>query len=165
MKNIVVTGGCGFIGSNFIRYLFSEDGKGRVVNLDYLTYAGNPLNLADIEEKYGVKNGKTEGRYIFIRGDIRDAETVDRIFKEYHIDSVVHFAAESHVDRSIHGPAEFIGTNILGTFTLLEAARKFWLPAGGGPVQRTPDSGHPSANNSSRVPTTSRFSSTSRRRT
>lgn len=137
MKNILVTGGCGFIGSNFIRFLFGggnegpaigDNGNGgrrfagRVVNLDKLSYAGNPLNLADIGESFGGG----AGRYVFIRGDIRDAALVDSIFSDYEIDTLVHFAAESHVDRSIHGPADFINTNIMGTFTLLEAARKFW---------------------------------------
>lgn len=125
LSTILVTGGCGFIGSNFIRYLFTDQSgfTGRVINLDKLTYAGNPLNLTDIDEQYG-------GRYQFVRGDICDPELVDRLFTEHDIDTVVHFAAESHVDRSIYGPKEFINTNILGTFVLLEAARKHWIEVG-----------------------------------
>ena len=119
-SNILVTGGAGFIGSNFIRYLFTEVGfAGRVVNLDALTYAGNLENLADIAAGY-------PDRYVFVKGDIRDRALVEQIFSQYGIDAVVHFAAESHVDRSILGPEEFITTNIMGTFTLLEAARKAW---------------------------------------
>jgi dTDP-glucose 4,6-dehydratase len=117
MENMLVTGGCGFIGSNFIRYLLEEsDFEGRVVNVDNLTYAGNPENLTEIEEKYG-------DRYIFVKADICDRERMDRLFDEYHLDSICHFAAESHVDRSIVGPGAFIQTNIVGTFNLLEAAR------------------------------------------
>jgi dTDP-glucose 4,6-dehydratase len=121
LHNILVTGGAGFIGSNFIRYLFHQKNfTGRIVNLDMLTYAGNLENLADIAAEH-------EGtRYAFIRGDICDRALVDRVFSEHDIDTVVHFAAESHVDRSIHGPAEFIQTNIMGTFTLLDAARARW---------------------------------------
>lgn len=120
LKSILVTGGAGFIGVNFIRYLFEKAGfEGRLINLDMLTYAGNPASLADIEKKHPE-------RYIFVRGDIRDRTVVERIFTEYTIDTVVHFAAESHVDRSILGPEAFISTNVMGTFTLLEAARKFW---------------------------------------
>ncbi len=117
MKNILVTGGCGFIGSNFVRYLLQQTADCRLVNLDKLTYAGNPENLSDIEQDI---------RYRFVKGDICHAELVDSLFAEEQIDTVVHFAAESHVDRSISGPAEFIRTNITGTFTLLEAARKAW---------------------------------------
>lgn len=118
MKNLLVTGGCGFIGSNFVRLCLERCPDVRLVNLDKLTYAGNPANLADIE---------TDSRYRFVKGDIGDAGLVARLFAEEQIDTVVHFAAESHVDRSIDGPAEFIQTNINGTFTLLEAARKAWL--------------------------------------
>jgi dTDP-glucose 4,6-dehydratase len=119
--NVLVTGGAGFIGSNFIRYLFEYTPfMGRVVNLDKLTYSGNLLNLQDIETVYGRE------RYIFERGDIAEAEIVRRIFRDYEIDTVVHFAAESHVDRSIRSPREFIYTNVVGTFNLLEAARRQW---------------------------------------
>ncbi len=121
MKNrrtILVTGGCGFIGANFVHLLKNDYPEWRVVNLDKLTYAGNLHNLEGIEENE---------RYRFVKADICDAASVEKIFTEENIDTVVHFAAESHVDRSITGPAEFIQTNIIGTFTLLEAARKTWL--------------------------------------
>lgn len=120
MKNILVTGGAGFIGSNFIRYAFEKAGfKGRLVNLDKLTYAGNPENLADIARAY-------KGRYVFVKGDICDFRLVGRLFTKYKFDTVVNFAAESHVDRSIFGPRDFVETNIHGTFSLLEAARSVW---------------------------------------
>jgi dTDP-glucose 4,6-dehydratase len=119
---MLVTGGAGFIGSNFIRYLLdgASGFTGRIVNLDALTYAGNPASLAGIEAAYGG------GRYFFENGSIGDAALVDGLFERYRFDTVVHFAAESHVDRSIWGPRAFIETNVLGTFTLLEAARKHW---------------------------------------
>jgi len=117
MKNMLVTGGCGFIGANFIRYLLKEsDFTGRIVNVDKLTYAGNPENLADIENEY-------KNRYVFIKADICDCTKMAEIFEEYRVDSVCHFAAESHVDRSIVNPDAFIQTNIIGTFNLLESAR------------------------------------------
>ncbi|MDD4053088.1 MAG: dTDP-glucose 4,6-dehydratase [candidate division Zixibacteria bacterium] len=120
-STMLVTGGAGFIGSNFIHYLFRQpDFEGSVVNFDKLTYAGNLENLSEIEEQYGGK------RYLFEKGDICDSEKVSAVFAKYGVDTVVNFAAESHVDRSIHGPAEFIQTNIVGTFTLLEAARASW---------------------------------------
>ena len=119
MKNLLVTGGSGFIGSNFIRYLLEEsDFSGRLINLDKLTYAGNPENLAGLE-------GEFRDRYVFIKADICDMDAMDRIFNDYSIDTVCHFAAESHVDRSIAGPSDFIHTNIVGTFNLLECARKY----------------------------------------
>lgn len=121
MKNkrtILVTGGCGFIGANFIRLLNTQYSNWRVINLDKLTYAGNLKNLQ------GIPEGDS---YHFVKGDICDTALVDDLFKDEGIDTVVHFAAESHVDRSITGPADFIRTNIVGTFTLLEAARKHWL--------------------------------------
>jgi len=121
LKNIIVTGGAGFIGSNFIRYVFEKtDFAGRIINVDVLTYAGNPENLKDIEAEYGGK------QYFFERVDICDYEGIDGLMKKYDVDTIVHFAAESHVDRSISGPAAFIETNINGTFNLLEAARKNW---------------------------------------
>jgi len=116
-RNILVTGGAGFIGSNFIRYCLQGDRNVRVINLDLMTYSGSLENLQGIGES---KN------YVFIRGDICDAPLVDSVFRDYGIDTVVHFAAESHVDRSIDGPAIFIETNFVGTFTLLEIACKFW---------------------------------------
>ena len=116
-----MTGGAGFIGSNFVRGLFSDGGfSGKVVNADSLTYAGNLKNLLDIDEKYGGE------RYHFIQLDIRDEKAVGGVFADFDIDAVVHFAAESHVDRSILGPRDFITTNIIGTFNLLEAARAKW---------------------------------------
>lgn len=117
MKNLMVTGGAGFIGSNFIRYVLTEtDFSGRIINVDKLTYAGNPESLSDIAEKFPE-------RYVLERVDICDAEEIDRVFDQYAIDAVAHFAAESHVDRSITGPGEFIQTNLIGTYTLLEAVR------------------------------------------
>jgi len=119
-QNVLVTGGAGFIGSNFIRHLLKEVGfPGRVVNFDKLTYAGNLENLEDLRSDAG-------SRYFFERGDIGDGDRVREVLSQYHIDCVVHFAAESHVDRSILGPADFIRTNINGTFTLLESVRAFW---------------------------------------
>jgi dTDP-glucose 4,6-dehydratase len=127
LKNILVTGGCGFIGSRFIRALFGDKSfDGRVVNLDALTYAGNPESLDDTVSRFGGT------RYFFKRGNISDGARVQEVFKEYDIDTVAHFAAESHVDRSIDSPDIFIKTNIGGTFTLLEAARKAWTKEGGG---------------------------------
>jgi dTDP-glucose 4,6-dehydratase len=117
MQNILVTGGCGFIGTNFIRLLFENpDFPGRVINVDKLTYAGNPENLADFEAAYA-------GRYFFVQADICDAQAINAVFENHEIDAVCHFAAESHVDRSIVEPDAFIKTNIEGTFTLLETAR------------------------------------------
>ena len=125
MKNILVTGGAGFIGSNFVRLCLAELADVRLTNLDKLTYAGNLRSLADIVD---------DSRYKFVHGDICDTELVDSLFAEQQIDTVVHFAAESHVDRSIEGPSAFIQTNIIGTFTLLEAARKAWLASPQPPV-------------------------------
>jgi dTDP-glucose 4,6-dehydratase len=121
ISTILVTGGAGFIGSNFIQYLFKQANfKGTVINVDKLTYAGNLENLSEIEKQYGGK------RYFFEKADICNQEKISAIFAKYAIDTVVNFAVESHVDRSIYGPKEFIQTNIIGTFTLLEAARKAW---------------------------------------
>jgi dTDP-glucose 4,6-dehydratase len=114
---MMVTGGAGFIGSNFVRYILEAEPALQVYNLDVLTYAGSLENLKDIPN---------EQRHHFFQGDICDRHLVDRLFSEYEIDTVVHFAAETHVDRSIVGPGQFIQTNVIGTFTLLEAARKFW---------------------------------------
>ena len=116
-KNLLITGGCGFIGSNFIRYLIGNpDFSGRIINVDKLTYAGNPENLADIASAFS-------GRYIFQNVDICDAAKLEKVFLEYDVDAVCHFAAESHVDRSIKDPGCFIQTNIVGTFNLLEIAK------------------------------------------
>jgi len=118
---VLITGGCGFIGSNFVRYILKNRPGATVINLDKLTYAGNPANLTDVEREYAPS------RYQFIKGDITDKEEVEAIFRGSDFDWVMNFAAESHVDRSIDRPAEFLHTNIFGTFCLLEAARKFWL--------------------------------------
>ena len=116
MKTILVTGGAGFIGSNFLLDWIALE-QDSVVTLDKLTYAGNLQNLASIEGN---------PRHTFVRGDIGDAELVARLLAEHQPRAIVNFAAESHVDRSIHGPAEFIQTNIVGTFNLLEATRAYW---------------------------------------
>ena len=118
---ILVTGGAGFIGSNFVLDWLRETGE-PVINLDKLTYAGNPENLA------GLQGDK---RHDFVQGDINDADLIADLLKRHAPRAIVHFAAESHVDRSIHGPAEFIQTNINGTFTLLEAARGHWTALAG----------------------------------
>jgi dTDP-glucose 4,6-dehydratase len=125
LKNILVTGGAGFIGCNFIRYLLEKaDGfSGRIINLDALTYAGNIRSLKEIDEKFGGV------RYFFEKGDITDRSLVEKLFTKYEFDTVVHFAAESHVDRSILGPETFIKTNVMGTFTLLDVARNAWKDA------------------------------------
>jgi dTDP-glucose 4,6-dehydratase len=118
MKKILVTGGAGFIGSNFIRHLLSEDTGTQIVNLDALTYAGSERNLDGLPDP---------DRHLFVHGDICDACLIDTLLKTHHIDTIVHFAAETHVDRSILNPEKFVQTNVLGTFTLLEAARRVWL--------------------------------------
>ena len=113
---ILVTGGAGFIGANFVLDWLREVGE-PVVNLDALTYAGNRENLASLEG---------DARHLFVQGDIGDRDRVDRLLAEHRPRAIVHFAAESHVDRSIHGPGTFVQTNVIGTFTLLEAARGYW---------------------------------------
>jgi dTDP-glucose 4,6-dehydratase len=116
-SNLLVTGGCGFIGSNFIRNLLNDATfSGRIINLDKLTYAGNPENLEGIAADFGP-------RYVFQKVDICDAAKLEKVFGEHDIDAVCHFAAESHVDRSIKDPGSFIQTNIVGTFNLLEIAK------------------------------------------
>lgn len=117
IKNILVTGGAGFIGSNFVRYILEADYSVRVINLDLLTYAGRIENLADLS---------APSRHVFVEGNICDYEGVNKLFNTFDIDTVVHFAAETHVDRSIIDPAPFIQTNVTGTYILLEAARKAW---------------------------------------
>jgi len=120
-ENILVTGGVGFIGSNFIHFIFNQTKfNGRIINVDKLTYAGNLENLKEIDSKL-----KGE-RYFFEKADICNFKRMKNIFSEYDIDTVVNFAAESHVDRSIFGPKDFIQTNIMGTFNLLEVAREVW---------------------------------------
>ena len=117
MRRLLVTGGAGFIGSNFVRYWLRTHPQDRIINLDVLTYAGNLENLADVQESTG---------YRFVRGDITDKVFVRDLMDAEQVDTVINFAAESHVDRSILGPDAFITTNILGTFALLEAARTVW---------------------------------------
>lgn len=120
MTTILVTGGAGFIGSNFIPWYLESHTDQTIVNLDVLTYAGNPENLKEVEGK---------GRYIFVKGDICDRPLVESLFNAHNFSAVVHFAAESHVDNSISGPEAFIRTNVFGTFTLLDVARKKWIKA------------------------------------
>ncbi len=117
MRNILVTGGAGFIGSHVVRLLVGKYPGRRIVNLDKLTYAGNPANLSDVEQC---------PNYTFIRGDICDCDLVCRIMREHEIDGIVNLAAESHVDRSILDPLLFARTNVIGTLTLLQAARDCW---------------------------------------
>ena len=119
MKSILITGGAGFIGSNFVPYFQDKYPNYRIINLDKLTYAGNLDNLSDVIED--------KSRYIFVQGDICDRILVEKLFEEYEIQGVIHFAAESHVDNSISGPETFIRTNINGTFTLIDVARKYWM--------------------------------------
>ncbi len=118
-QNILITGGCGFIGSNFIRYLLGNYNQITVVNVDKLTYAGNILSLKDISERY-------ENRYFFYKEDITNSDSIFKIMERHNIDTIVNFAAESHVDRSILNPEIFLTTNTLGTLRLLEVARNFW---------------------------------------
>lgn len=120
MKSVLVTGGAGFIGANFVPYMVAKYPQYKIINLDKLTYAGNLDNL---------KECKGAGNYVFVQGDICDRALVDKLFAEHDIRGVVHFAAESHVDNSISGPQAFIETNVLGTFTLLDAARNYWMTA------------------------------------
>ena len=115
-NTIIVTGGAGFIGSNFV-LTWVKQGLGKVINLDKLTYAGNVANLVDIQ-------GNAD--HVFVQGDIGDAELISKLLAEHQPRAVVNFAAESHVDRSIHGPEDFIQTNVVGTFHLLESVRAYW---------------------------------------
>ena len=117
-KIILITGGAGFIGSHVVRLFINKYPEYRIINLDKLTYAGNLANLKDIENA---------SNYVFVKADICDFEEMQRIFKEYNIDNVIHLAAESHVDRSIKDPFSFAKTNVMGTLNLLEAARQSWL--------------------------------------
>ena len=122
MRTYLVTGGAGFIGSNYIHYMFRKYGDQiRIINVDALTYAGNLENLKDVEDK---------DNYTFVRADICDKEAIKKIFAENDIDRVVHFAAESHVDRSIRNPEVFIQTNVLGTGVMLNCAKAAWEQIG-----------------------------------
>lgn len=116
MNTILITGGSGFIGSNFIHYMLKKYKNVEIINLDKLTYAGNPNNLLDVEN---------DERYKFIKGDICNKEQVKNVIMKHEITQIINFAAESHVDRSISGPDDFIQTDVFGTFTLLETCRKF----------------------------------------
>jgi len=116
--NVLVTGGAGFIGSNFVRHLLESEPNARIVNLDALTYAGSLENLLELPDS---------GRHRFVRGDICDGGTVRRLLRLHRIDTIVHFAAETHVDRSILAPGLFVRTNVMGTVTLLTEAEKYWL--------------------------------------
>lgn len=118
MKNILVTGGAGFIGSNFVRYMLQKYDAYKIINFDSLTYAGNLENLLDIED---------HSNYTFVKGDIRSIEDVENAFKKHNIDVIVHFAAESHVDRSILGARVFVETNVVGTQTLLDVSKKYGI--------------------------------------
>lgn len=117
MKTILVTGGAGFIGSNFLKLMLDKYSDYKIINVDELTYAGNLENL---------KNISNNPRYTFIKADIRDRAKIDEIFAKYNIDTVINFAAESHVDRSIEEPEVFLTTNIIGTQVLLDTAKKYW---------------------------------------
>ncbi|HDY89310.1 MAG TPA: dTDP-glucose 4,6-dehydratase [bacterium] len=117
MKNYLITGGCGFIGTNFIRHALTVKPDWSIINLDALTYAGNPTNLENLD--FDIAK-----RYRFVQGDIRNAKLLDSLYAEYNFNGIIHFAAESHVDRSINRPEDFVETNILGTFRLLESCRK-----------------------------------------
>jgi dTDP-glucose 4,6-dehydratase len=120
MKNVLVTGGAGFIGSNFVRYLLEVNQQVQIVNLDALTYAGSLENLKDLPAERAE-------RHTFVQGDICNRDLVRNLLRQHQIDTIVHFAAETHVDRSILGPEPFIQTNVVGAFNLLEAARQVWL--------------------------------------
>ena len=120
MKYILVTGGAGFIGANFVPYFIENNSYYHLVNLDLLTYAGNLENVSEVEN---------HARYTFVQGDICDRNFVEELFQKYQFHDVIHFAAESHVDNSISGPEAFIKTNVLGTFNLLDTARKLWMSA------------------------------------
>ena len=118
MKAILITGGAGFIGSNFIPYFLEKNKEYQVVNLDLLTYAGDLSNLSKIENNT---------RYTFVEGDIGDRDLVEKLFKQYSFNGVIHFAAESHVDNSIKNPDAFVRTNVFGTFNLLDIAKNYWM--------------------------------------
>ncbi len=121
-KTILITGGAGFIGSNFVPYFCEKYPEYKIINLDKLTYAGNLENLRSCENM---------PNYSFVQGDICDADLIEKLFRENDVRGVIHFAAESHVDNSITGPRAFINTNIIGTFNLLDVARRHWMDAPG----------------------------------
>ena len=117
-NNVLITGGAGFIGANFVRHWLDTTQQGKVVVFDALTYAGNIENLAGLDKNL---------RYVFVRGDICDEAVVRQLLEQHRIDTIIHFAAESHVDRSILGPDDFIRTNVVGTHSLLKAAKSLWI--------------------------------------
>ena len=119
-KSILVTGGAGFIGSNFVPYFCKKYPEYHIINLDKLTYAGDLNNVKECEK---------DSNYTFVKGDICDEKLIEELFTKYDIRGVIHFAAESHVDNSIKGPKIFMETNIMGTFTLIETARRHWMDA------------------------------------
>ena len=118
MTSLLVTGGAGFIGANFVQYWVQNYPEDSIVVLDALTYAGNKASL---------EPASSHPRYSFVHGDIRDRDLVTRLLTDYEVDTIVHFAAESHVDRSIDAPGAFLDTNVMGTMTMLQAARAAWL--------------------------------------
>src|SRR5687768_10677398 len=120
-QTILITGGAGFIGSHVVRRFVNTYPDYQIINFDALTYAGNPDNLSDVDSK---------PNYTFIKGDINDADLVNSVLRKYNINGIIHLAAESHVDRSIADPLAFVRTNVLGTGTLLDAARHYWNESG-----------------------------------
>lgn len=133
MKNILITGGAGFIGSHLVRLFVTKYPEYRIINYDLLTYAGNLANLSDVEDA---------PNYVFEKGDICDYDNVTGVFHKYGVDAVIHLAAESHVDRSITDPFSFARTNVIGTLTLLQAAKTFWSNGLGGEAGRRGMEGH-----------------------